>query len=331
MDNNSDEIDLVELLKIVWRGRKQIMVISSLFVLIGVIVALLSPIVYTSSTTFINSQAESSSNSGLSGVASLVGVNFSSAITGNEIPPTMYPQIGESVEFKRALLKSSVDEEKQIKLGDFLAEYNNIKKPLNSDKRGKFFISEYEDILFKIIDDVISISVNEKDAFVTISSSMPKSEYAANTCVNARKILQETIINNRIKSAKQKLEYSERQLKSKRIEFEELQNNLAYFNDSNINLVTSSVINERDKLEAEFQIINAVMIELSKQVEQRKLQVSEDTPVFSIIKEASMPVKRSSPKRAQMVLIFGFAGLIISTLYILIKKPIMLITKEISA
>ena len=32
------------------------------------------------------------------------------------------------------------------------------------------------------------------------------------------------------------------------------------------------------------------MIELSKQVEQRKLQVSEDTPVFSIVKEASMPV-----------------------------------------
>ena len=96
-----------------------------------------------------------------------------------------------------------------------------------------------------------------------------------------------------------------------------MQNNLAYFNDSNISLVTSSVINERDKLEAEFQIINAVMIELSKQVEQRKLQVSEDTLFFNY--KASMPVKRSSPKRAQMVLIFGFAGLIISTLYIIIK------------
>ena len=160
---------------------------------------------------------------------------------------------------------------------------------------------------------------------------MPNSEYAANTCINAREILQQTVINNRIKSAKQKLEYSEEQLNSKRIEFEEVQNKLAYFNDSNLNLVTSSVINEREKLEAEFQIINAVMIELSKQVEQRKLQVSEDTPVFSIVKEASMPVTRSSPKRTQMVLIFGFIGLVASISYTLIKSPIAQILKEINS
>ena len=110
-----------------------------------------------------------------------------------------------------------------------------------------------------------------------------------------------------------------------------MQNKLAYFNDSNLNLVTSSVINEREKLEAEFQIINAVMIELSKQVEQRKLQVSEDTPVFSIVKEASMPVKRSSPKRTQMVLISGFIGLIVSISYTLIKSPIAQVLKEINS
>ena len=330
MDNNSDEINLIELLKTAWNERKQIIILSFVFVLAGVAFALLSPIVYSSSTTFINSQTESSSASGLSGVASLVGINIGSMGSGSEIPPLMYPQIAESVQFKRDLLKSYIDEKGQIKLEDFLANYNNIEKS-PTENNNKLFISKYEDRLFKIIDNVVSISVNQKDGFITISANMPDSEYAANTCINAREILQKTVINNKIKSAKQKLEYSEQQLASKRIEFEEIQNKLAYFNDSNLNLVTSSVINEREKLEAEFQIINAVMIELSKQVEQRKLQVSEDTPVFSIVKEASMPVKRSSPKRTQMVLIFGFLGLIISTLYILIKKPIMSIIKEISA
>ena len=329
MDNHSGEIDLIELLKTVWDKRKQIVLISIVFFTIGVAVALLSPVVYTSTTTFINSQSESNSSSGLSGVASLVGINLGS-FSGNEIPPTIYPQIGESVEFKRLLLKSTIDAEKQIKLSDFLAEYNNIKKSLSKDKKSDLFLSEYEDDLFKIIEkNILLISVNQKDAFVTISAKMPDSEYAANVCVNAREILQEIVINNRIKSAKQKLDYSEKQLKSKRVEFEEIQNKLAYFNDSNLNLVTSSVINERKKLEAEFEIINAVMIELSKQVEQRKLQVSEDTPVFSIIKEASMPVRRSSPKRTLMVLIFGFIGLITSSLYVLIKKPAQSIIKEI--
>ena len=91
------------------------------------------------------------------------------------------------------------------------------------------------------------------------------------------------------------------------------------------------MINERDKLEANFQIINAVMVELSKQVEQRKLQVSEDTPVFSVIKEANMPVKRSSPKRTQMVLIFGFIGLVFSLLYVILKKPLKDIILEIKS
>ena len=330
MDNNSDEIDLIELLKTAWNARKQRIIISFVFVLVGVAAALLSPVVYSSSTTFINSQTESSSSSGLSGVASLVGINLGGMSSGSEIPSTMYPQLGESIEFKRDLLNSYIDEKEQIKLEDFLANYNDIEKSV-TENNNELFISEYEDVLFNIINDVVSISVNQKDGFITITANMPNSEYAANTCINAREILQQTVINNRIKSAKQKLEYSEEQLNSKRIEFEEVQNKLAYFNDSNLNLVTSSVINEREKLEAEFQIINAVMIELSKQVEQRKLQVSEDTPVFSIVKEASMAVKRSSPKRTQMVLIFGFIGLVTSISYTLIKSPIAQILKEINS
>jgi len=329
-NNNSDEIDLIELLKIAWNSRKQIIIISFVFVLVGIAAALLSPIVYTSSTTFINSQTESSSGSGLSGVASLVGINLGGMSSGSEIPPTMYPQIGQSIEFKRALLDSYIDEKEQIKLGSFLASYNSIEKSV-TENSNKLFISEFENQLFDVMNGVISIGVNQKDGFVTILANMPESEYAANTCINAREILQETVINNKIKSAKQKLEYSEKQLNSKRTEFEEIQNKLAYFNDSNLNLVTSSVINERDKLDAEFQIINAVMIELSKQVEQRKLQVSEDTPVFSIIKEASMPVNRSSPKRTQMVMIYGFMGLIFSILYTLFKSPLVQVLKEIKS
>ena len=99
MENSSDEIDLIGLLKTAWNGRKQIIIISFVFVLVGVAAALLSPVVYSSSTTFINSQTESSSASGLSGVASIVGINLGGISSGSEIPPTMYPQIAESVQF----------------------------------------------------------------------------------------------------------------------------------------------------------------------------------------------------------------------------------------
>ena len=329
MDKNSDEIDLINLLKTVWIGRKEIAIISFVFVTIGIAVALFSPIVYSSSTTFINSQSESTSASGLSGVASLVGVNLGGISSSNKIPASMYPQIAESVEFKRALLKSSIDEKKEMTLEVFLTKYNGLTKTSSNLNKNPFFVSEYEDKLFDLIDKIIFINVNQKDRFISISAKMPESEYALNTCISAREILHKIVINSRIKSAKQKLDFSEKQLNSKKIEFEDIQNKLSYFNDSNLNLVTSSIINQRKKLEAEFEIINAVIIELSKQVEQRKLQVSEDTPVFSIIKEASMPVNRSAPKRTQLVFIFGFMGLATSTLYVLIKKPTESILKKI--
>ena len=329
MSENSDEIDLIEIAKIIWNAKKLIAAISSFFVLIGVVTSLLSPIIYTSSTTFIPSSQEGSSGSGLSGVASLVGINLGAMSSGNEIPSSMYPQFSESVEFKRLMLEEFIDEKKQVVFKNYLADYYSVDNNSELNNSNKSFVSEFENDLFNIINDILTISVNQKDGFVTISANMPESEYAAYAAINARNILQKIIINNKIKSAKQNLEFSEEQLKSKKIEFDEIQNKLGYFNDSNLNIVTSSIINERKKLEAEFQIINAVMVELSKQVEQNKLQVSKDTPVFSIVKEAAMPVLRSSPKRTQMVLIFGFIGFILSTVFVIIKDPLISILKEV--
>tara|TARA_Y100000994_G_scaffold135469_1_gene110965 strand:- start:488 stop:1489 length:1002 start_codon:yes stop_codon:yes gene_type:complete len=330
MSENSDEIDLIEIAKTIWNGKKLIAILSSFFVLIGVLIALLSPVIFTSSTTFIPSSQEGTSGSNLSGVASLVGINLGAMSSGNEIPSAMYPQISESVEFKRLMLDEFIDEKKQITMKNYLSDYYNIDDNSKFNNSNESFVSEFENKLFNLLENkIFAISVNQKDRFVTISANMPESEYAAYAAINARNILQKIIINNKIKGAKQNLEFSEEQLKSKRIEFDEIQNKLGYFNDSNLNIVTSSIINERNKLEAEFQIINAVIVELSKQVEQNKLQVSKDTPVFSIIKEATMPVLKSSPKRTQMVLIFGALGFILSIVYVLLKGHLSNIINEI--
>ena len=331
MIESSDEIDLIKILKTIWNGKKIIITISSFFILAGIIVSLLSPVLYTSSTIFIPSSQESSTGSSLSGVASLVGINLGGISSGNDISPSIYPKVGESVEFKRLLLEGFIDEKKQIKMKNFLIDYYKIDNNSKINNSNISFVSELENDLFDIINEILTININQKDRFVTISTNMPESEYAAYAAINARNILQKIIINNKIKSAKQNLKFSEEQLKSKRIEFNDIQNKLGYFNDSNLNIVTSAIINERESLEAEFQIINAVIVELSKQVEQNKLQVSKDTPVFSIIKEATMPISRSSPKRTQMVVVFGFIGFIISIAYVVLKNPLLQIVNEISS
>ena len=84
------------------------------------------PIEYTSSTVFIPQNQETGSSS-LSGVASLVGINLGSGSYGGEIPSSMYPQIVQSVKFKRLLLNKVIDK-KKINIRKFHIKYYSIKK-----------------------------------------------------------------------------------------------------------------------------------------------------------------------------------------------------------
>lgn len=330
MENiKDDEIDLVEILKKIYKSKKIILIISLLFALLGVAVALISPVKYSSETIFITQNQESNSSS-LSGVASLVGINLGTSNFGGEIPSSMYPQVSNSPKFKRLLLNSYIDFDNKINLKQYLIDYYKLN--IENDKiNSDLYVSELENDCFKIIDKIITININQKDGFISLLSILPVAEYSANLTINAKEILQEIIIDNKIESANQNLIFSQRQLEEKKLIFDEIQAKLAYFSDSNLNSVNSFVINERDKLEAEFQIINAVVTELSKQVEQAKLQVSKDTPVFSTIKEAVIPVEKTSPKRTQIVLIFGFIGLIISIISVLIFQPLKKILLEIQS
>ena len=330
-NNNHDEIDLIQIAKTVWKSRMFIVYFSSLFFFTGIAIALLLPVVYTSSSTFILSN-NNDEKSSIGGVASLVGINLGGITNENQIPPTMYPTVGESVEFKRLLLDEYIDENQNLKLKEFLIEYYDIDFETSVLNDDKLFVSEGEDNLFEILgENIISISVNERDGFVSISANMPTSEYAAKTCINARKILQTIIIDTKIKRAKEILNFNEEQLNLKKIEFDEIQDKIAYFEDSNLNIINSKYRNELNKLRAEFQIINSVYTELSKQLEQSKLQVNRDTPVFSIVKEASMPVKKSSPKRTLIVLVFGLLGFVISVFWVVSKDTIINVIKEVNS
>ena len=328
MNNKSDdEIDLILVLKELYKSKKTIIYISLLFSFIGIYIALSSPLKFNSSTVFITQNENSSATSSLSGVASLVGINLSSA-NGSEITSSMYPLVAESPKFKRLLLETIIDKKSNLTLKSFIIDKYKLKGE-KTQSNSSIYVSELEEDCFEFISLMVQVTVNKKDGFVTISTTMPIPEYAATLAINAQEILQKIIIENKIESARQNLKFTENQLSQKKLEFDELQSKLSYFKDSNLNLVNSLIINEQGKLEAEFEIINAVVTELSKQVEQAKLQVNKDTPVFSTIKEAVIPNKRSSPKRTQIVIISGLIGFLISITYVSLSKPIKKLFFEI--
>ena len=350
-----DEIDLIALLKILWFGRVLIVKTMLCFMLIGIIIAITSPIIYTSSSTFIPQSNNSGSSSNLSGVASLVGINLGGVSNGTEIPPSIYPKILESTSFKRELLSLDLKypgSKSVITLNEFLKnqkpiDYIGVVKKYTillpftilqafrgsdkkeSDNTSKMFVSIEEEKLFRQLDRIITLSVNSKEGFVMLSANVNEPIMAALVAKGAQEILQKKVIDYKIKSASEILAFNEAQLALKKNEFDSLQNKLALFNDSNLNIIDSRFNNKRLGLQSEFAIVNAVYQELAKQVEQSKLQVSKDTPIFSIISPVTVPNTRSAPNRILIVAVCLFLGLVLSGVYVLIKEPVFAVVKEI--
>ena len=129
MNDNTDEIDLVELLKKVYSERVLIFKISFLTALIGVVYALAQPNEFTSSTTFIPqlSSGVKTGGSSLSGLASLAGINIGGMESSSEFPPTLYPQVVNGIPFKLDLLSSNVNSNgNQILVKDYFTDKNSF-------------------------------------------------------------------------------------------------------------------------------------------------------------------------------------------------------------
>ncbi len=191
----NDEIDLIEILKKLYTFRKDIFYTTIFSLIIGVLVAFFSPIKYESYTVFIPQNQESNTSS-FSSVASLVGINLGSSF-GGDIPPSMYPQIGESPKFKRLILDKIIDNTERLTLKDFLVKHHRLENE-NDLKTTNIEMTELEESCFKILSNIISINVNQTDGFITINSIMPDAKYSAIVAKMAREILQNIIIENKI-------------------------------------------------------------------------------------------------------------------------------------
>jgi uncharacterized protein involved in exopolysaccharide biosynthesis len=78
-------------------------------------------------------------------------------------------------------------------------------------------------------------------------------------------------------------------------------------------------------------VISSVFQELAGQVEQAKIQVNKDTPIFTIIEPVSVPLERSKPKRTITVIIWTFLGAVFSVGWVLVKPPLQQIIKELQS
>ena len=96
------------------------------------------------------------------------------------------------------------------------------------------------------------------------------------------------------------------------------------------NISSGLFANKISRLESKLTIARSVYEELAKQVEQARIQIRKDTPIYTIIDPVVIPNQRTSPKRTLIVIIFSFLGLVTGIAYIILKEPIKYLVNNVT-
>jgi capsule polysaccharide export protein KpsE/RkpR len=183
----------------------------------------------------------------------------------------------------------------------------------------------------QILSDLISLEVNSKEGILTLSAIMPEARAAAQLGQRAQEILQQYIIEFKIKKAKDNFNFVQQRYEETVQKYEAAQKRLASFSDRNKNVSLATAKTEEERLRAQYSLIYGIYSELAKQLEQAKIQVKQDTPVFTIIEPISIPTRKSKPNRPLILLIWVFLGVIIVTGIVFGRDSLGILKKQWNA
>jgi uncharacterized protein involved in exopolysaccharide biosynthesis len=349
-DQNSDEIDLRDIILPLWKARKQILTTAIILAIFGGIIGFLTPATYTASSTFLpqTAQAGGGLSGSLGGLASLAGINLSAgAGGGGEIPPSMYATVLGSQPFRKRILDAkivvggdSISYREYLKnqpstvLGT-ISEYTiglpgKVIGAMSSKEESSVTlatgglqpISDEEYDLQNALAGIVSITNDKKEGIVSLTVEEGNPMIAAQLAQVTESALQDWIIEYKIKNAKAQYDFIEKQFEEKQKEFYSIQEQLANYTDRNQNVLAASYLTRLDRLQAEFDLVNTVYSELAKQKEQAAIQLSKDTPTFSVLDPVQVPKEKTGPKKSIYILGAFFIGLIGGAGWALGRRPV---------
>lgn len=333
---NEDEIDLLKLVKTFWNGRKTLLI--SLFVgtILGIFIAISSPKEYTATTVMVP-QMGSNGQSNLGGLAALAGITLNNS-SSSELSPIIYPKIVKSIPFKLELMTAPIDFsmfDQPVSLFDY---YNRKIKPSVIDVVKKYtiglpgviiaaFTGKQKELglpkassdqpiqltgaqyrVKNALDMAISVELDAQQGLITLNVRMPEALAAAQVAKKVQELLQRDITKFKIEKSQSDLDFIQELYNEAKAEAEKYQVSVAINTDRVKNFTSSLPQVENARIQTRYAIASSVFQDLAKQLEQAKIQVKKDAPVFTIIEPVSVPLEKSKPQKVKIIAIWFFLG-----------------------
>jgi uncharacterized protein involved in exopolysaccharide biosynthesis len=156
---------------------------------------------------------------------------------------------------------------------------------------------------------VISISVTDQDPLIcaTVADS-----------VQAR--LQEFITNYRTKKARVDVEYNQKLSAEAKAQYDKAREQYAEYADAHQDIMYQSDRTKLMNLENDMQLKYNAYNALAQQLLAAEAKVQEETPSFTTLQRATVPVIKAGPSRGKLVLIVLFLAFLCTSVWILYKE-----------
>jgi LPS O-antigen subunit length determinant protein (WzzB/FepE family) len=354
------EIDIIALIKRLWSNRNTLILCILIFTLIGVFVSIYTPVEYTAKTIMVPQiQSKTSGLGGLSTLAAMAGFNLDAMQgTSSELSPMVYPQIVKSIPFQKSIMHIPLNWKESKNPVSLLTYFDSLSKPnplsfvkkytlglpgvilkwIKGSPENPFCVAEGGESLItltleekqtrEVLSNSLSIEVNSKDGYLTLTAIAPEALAAAEIAQNAQLLLQQKVTEFKIIKARQNLDFIQALFEDRKKDFYDAQARLARFRDQNLNLGPATAKTEEEKLQSEYQVAFSVYSELAKQLETAKITVKQDTPIFSIIEPVSIPTEKSKPNKPMIVFTWILLGCIFGVGWIFGKQYLKQVGKK---
>lgn len=317
---------------------------------IAAIIALSIPNYYNCEVKLSPEMSGSKASAGsLASLASSFGVNLGSMGNGTEaLFPTLYPDLMNSVDFKTSLFPVSVtiegnkdkgEQDRTMSYYDYME--NEQKSPwwsaikiaiikwvvsffkeekIETTKVDPFRLTKEQTKIVKAIDRNIVCDVDKKTMVITINVTDQNPVICATMADTVKNRLQRFITDYRTSKARVDLEYNRKLYQETKARYDKARRLYAEFTDANQDIILQTVRQRQVELENEMQLQYNAYTQVAAQLLAAEAKVQEDTPAFTTLQSATVPVLKSGPKRARMCLIYLFLAFLATTAWILHKE-----------
>lgn len=344
------EIDLIELARKVWAGRKLILKACGIALLVGLIVAFSIPKEYATSVKLAPETTSRSVTGTAGALAAMAGIHLGGAGAEDALSPELYPDIINSTPFLTDLFDIKVKDQKgkiDTTLYAYLNDYQKapwwgvvVSAPFKAlgwtislfkdtpeeqgdAKLNSFKLTQKEADIAAALTSRISVSVDKKTGVTTLAVTMQDPLISASLTDTVMRCLQSYITNYRTNKARYDLSFTEKLYKEAEQKYYDAQQKYARYSDGNKDVVLQSYRIEQERLMNEMNLAYTVYNQLAQQLQMSKAKVQEITPVYTVVQPATVPLKPAKPNKIMILIGFIFLAGVGSVGWILFVKDLL--------